>query len=445
MKQATGDRRKATRIAGLAWLAATTGLLLPLAGWAQATALPVTVGEEVALAADGPGKACRGTPAVAFGSGRYLCAWREGWEGKNGGARIRVACVSPEGKMLDAAPFEAAPNPDRDAPQERPRVAYCPSTGSGPSGGVYLVVWHDLRNGRDYDILGARVSAAGKLLDAEPIRIAAGPHNQALPDVAADKDGFLVAWQGYDANNRVFKGCAARVEVDGKVGETVDIGLAPNLRLAWDGEHFLVGCANAGFWGVGDVRRLDAKGRPRAKEKPFHATNNVNLYSLTAAPGKGWLFVTHRNTPNAWGWGGPGAMRCYFLLSEGKLDTSVGKEAEYPGSALEPNWIDYTTKDREIWPYGLSAGAWDGKQLVVVWQRYHCRGEKKSMLANGDIMLMRLDGAKRQSDTPVAVAATDAEELAPALASDGAGNLLCVYEKEVGPKTVICARSLSSK
>jgi hypothetical protein len=403
--------------------------------------LPVTVGEEIVVAADGPGKECRGAPAVAFGGGAYLCVWREGWEGKNGGARIRAARVGLDGKTLDAAPLELAPNPDRDAPQERPRVAFCPATDKG----TFLVVWHDLRNGRDYDVLGARVSAAGKLLDAEPIRIATGPHSQALPDVAADKDGFLVVWQGYDASNRVYNGYAARVAPDGKVGEAVGIGLAPNLRVAWDGEHFLVGCANAGFWSVGDVRRLDAQGRPLEKEKPFRAAVRVNLYSLTGAPGKGWLLVAHRNTPSPWGWGGPGAMRCYFALSEGKMDTSLPKESDNPGNALEPNWIDYTTKDREIWPYGQSAGAWDGKQLVVVWQRYHCRGEKKSMLVNGDIALMRVDGAKRQSDTPVLVAATDAEEINPVLASDGAGNLLCAYEKEVGSKTAICARVIKSK
>jgi hypothetical protein len=31
------------------------------------------------------------------------------------------------------------------------------------------------------------------------------------------------------------------------------------------------------------------------------------------------------------------------------------------------------------------------------------------------------------------------------LASDGAGNLLCVYEKEVGPRIAICARTIASK
>ena len=60
-------------------------------------------------------------------------------------------------------------------------------------------------------------------------------------------------------------------------------------------------------------------------------------------------------------------------------------------------------------------------------------------------MLSRTDGWKRQSDVAMAVAASENEELAPELASDGAGNLLCVYEKEVGPKTLICVRAITSR
>jgi len=127
------------------------------------------------------------------------------------------------------------------------------------------------------------------------------------------------------------------------------------------------------------------------------------------------------------------------------MDGSMPKETQSPGSKLDANWVDVNTANRQDWPYGPSAIAWDGKQSVVVWQRFHCVGEKKSMLANGDIMLSRTDGWKRQSDVPVAVAASEAEELEPALASDGAGHLLCVYEKEVGAKTIICARAITSK
>lgn len=400
--------------------------------------LPVAVGPEVTIATDGPGDSCRGTPAVAFGGRAYLVAWREGWEGKNGGARIRAMRVGPDGKLLGKSPIELALNADRDAPQEQPRIAFCKDT--------FLVVWHDLRNGSDYDVLAARVSADGRLLDAKPIRVAGGRNNQALPDVAADGEGFLVVWQGFTEEGHAFHGYALRVGTDGKVGTPTEVGLAPCLRIAWDGTHFLVACAAAGFWGVGDVRRLDQMGRPVKDEKPFRAATRVGLFSLSAVPGKGWLLVTHRSPPDAWGWGGPGAMRCFFVLADGKLDPSMPKEQGYPGyDKLQPHWLDFTTKDRRQWPYGGSSSAWDGRQTVVVWQRYECVGEKRSMLARSDIMLSRTDGWKRQTDAPIALAASDAEETAPVLASDGSGHLLCVYEKEVAGRTIIAARTVVSR
>jgi len=417
--------------------AALLGLARAAGSGPEASDLPVTVGPEVVIAGGGLGENSRGTPAVAFGGGSYLVAWREGWEGKNGGARIRGVRVGPDGKVLDPRPIELAENADRDAPQERPRIAFCK--------GTFLVVWHDLRNGADYDVLAARVSAKGRRLDDTPIKVAVGPHNQALPDVASDDVGFLVVWQGFVEADRSFHGYSTRVGLDGKVAPPAEVGLAPCLRVAFDGAHFLVACGSRGFWLTGDVRRLGRDGRPPPGEKPFRAAVRVGLYSLSAVPGKGWLLVTHRNRPNAWGWGGPGAMRCFFILSAGKMDPSMEKEKGYPGyDTFEPNWLDYATKDRQRWPHGLSASAWDGRQSVVVWQRYRCVGEKRSTLANSDIFLSRTDRWKRQSDSPLAVAAGDAEESAPDLASDGAGNLLCVYEKEVGPGTVICARTLRS-
>ena len=413
----------------LAWFLAS-GLL-----FAAEAPPPIAVGPEITVFADGPGKNCRGTPAVAFGRGSYLCVWREGWEGKNGGARICAARISADGKVLDPKGIVLAPNKDRDAPQEWPRAAFCKDT--------FLIVWHDLRNGTDYDVLAARVSAGGKVLDSEPIKIAAGPHNQALPDIAADGRGFLVVWQGFHEKDRAFHGHAARVGLDGKVGEPAEVGLAPMLRAAWDGKSFLVACAEAGFWRTGDVVRLRPDGKPVAKKR--RATVWVSRYSLTGVPGKGWLLVTHRNSPNAWGWGGPGAMRCYFVLSDGTMDGSMPKEAGYPGHKKEPNWVDASTKDRAVWPYGPSAGAWDGKQTVVVWQRYHCVGEKKSTFANGDLVAARTDRWKRKDETPVPVAASKADETEPALASDGAGRLLCVYEKERKGNVAICVRVLTTR
>ena len=397
---------------------------------------PIAVGPEVAVLADGPGRNHRGTPHVAFGRGSYLCVWREGWEGKNGGARICAGRISPEAKVLDPKGIPLAPNKDPDAPQEWPRVAFCKDT--------FLVVWQDLRNGVGYDILGARISPEGRVLDSQPIRIAAGPHNQALPDVASDGEGFLVVWQGFQETDRAFHGRAARVDIRGKVGEPSEIGLGPQLRVAWDGKSFLVACAQAGFWKTGDVVRLGRDGRPAGKK--LRAAVRVGRYSLTPVPGRGWLLVTHRSPPDAWGWGGPGAMRCYFVLSDGTADSSMPKEKGYPGHKKQPNWVDASTADRAIWPYGPSAGAWDGRQTVVVWQRYRCVGEKKSMLASSDLMAVRTDRWKRVDEQPIPVAAGSADETEPALASDGAGRgkLLCLYEKESRGKVTICARALKA-
>ena len=47
----------------------------------------IQVGEEIVICSDGPGKAARATPAVAFGKDVFLAVWREGWDGKGGGAR----------------------------------------------------------------------------------------------------------------------------------------------------------------------------------------------------------------------------------------------------------------------------------------------------------------------------------------------------------------------
>jgi hypothetical protein len=393
---------------------------------------PIFVGEEVVIVADGPGKTIRGTPRVAFGGKFYLCVWREGWEGKNGGARVYAARISAGGKVLDSKAVALAPNNDRDAPQEWPRVAFCKN--------VFLVVWHDLRNGTDYDVLAARISVEGKVLDAEPIKIATGPHNQALPDVASDGEGFLVVWQGFLEEDRAFEGYAARVNVQGKVGERVETGIAPQLQVAWDGSSFLAACAQAGFWKTGDVVRLGPNGRPLGKKQ--RATVRVGRYSMTGVPGKGWLLVTHRSLPDAWGWGGPGAMRCYFVLSGGTMDGSMPKEADYPGHNREANWVDASTKDRAVWPYGPSAAAWDGRHTVVVWQRHHCVGEKKSMLANSDLMAARTDRWQRLDEEPIKVSASEADETEPSLASNGAGSLFCVYERQTRTKTVICGRLL---
>ena len=146
----------------------------------------LVVGNEFALLENGPGQGLQARPVAAYGKDVYLVVWREGWHGLGGKARIYAARVDKAGRVLDPKGIEVSPS--REGVQEAPRVAF--------GGGVFLIVWHDLRNGKDYDVLAARILPEGKVLDSEPIEIAASPRNQVLPDVASDGKGFLVAWQG---------------------------------------------------------------------------------------------------------------------------------------------------------------------------------------------------------------------------------------------------------
>jgi hypothetical protein len=125
-------------------------------------------------------------PAAAYdGKETYLIVWQQGrkyFEGDD--AKILAARISSTGELLDEQPIAIAKS---QGSQECPKVVF--------AGGLFFIVWQDFRNGRDWDVYGARVSPEGRVLDASGIELAAAAHDQALPVVAPSDDGFLVAWQ----------------------------------------------------------------------------------------------------------------------------------------------------------------------------------------------------------------------------------------------------------
>ncbi len=406
----------------------------------------IQVGEETAVCADGPGKDIRGTPHVAFGHDLYLAVWREGWNGEGGVARIYAARLDKQGKALDAKPIEVAPC--KDGFQELPRVAF--------GGGLFLVVWQETRKGtaqpelRPPIVLGARISADGQVLDTAPIAIAAGPRTQAVPDVASDGSSFLVACQSLQGVDTAYRVLALPVGADGRVGAPAEIQspwtkAAACPRLAWDGTHYRLVFLSQSLLSV----RLGSDGKLLDKE-PF-TTLRGNLgagigfsHSVAAAPGRGMLAVFPRSQPDYWGWGGPGAMIGSLVGMDGKLDAGIPKE-DYPQARLA-NWLDFgkEKKDGSPWPHGQSAVAWDGKQFVAVWPRQHIL--KAVSFHNCDLFASRLDGWKPLDTAGVPVAASGLEEKNPALASDGAGMLLCVYEKHAQDGAIsIAARVLKTQ
>ena len=416
---------------------AALSLAILLACAAALGADGITVGEEFALCAEGPGKGMEATPAVAFGQGVYLAVWREGWHGKGGSARIHAARVSAEGKLLDGkgielAPAQAGATGRSQCVQERPRVAF--------GDGVFLVVWQDFRNGKDYDILAARIGPEGKVLDREPLAVAVGPRNQVLPDVASDGKAFIVVWQGMQGDETGFRGFAAAVSAEGKVGQPVETGMTPQPKVSWNGSQYLAVGGGAGFW-AGNVQavQLEAGGAPRGKPANVIGGTKAAVFSVSGVPGAGWLVVSHRSPPDPWGWGGPGAVRAVLVNTEGRPENQDAVKEPAGVKDRLPGWLDIGGGKAKggTWPMGTSASAFDGKRSVVVWQRHHLCGEKMTNFENCDLIAARVDGYKSLDLSGVPVAASSAEERQPALASDGAGRLLLVYEKQQGDG---CAR-----
>lgn len=396
---------------------------------AKTGAAGITAGEEVLLLADGPGQGAQATPAVAFGNDVYVAVWREGWNGKGGNARVYAARIDKSGKVFDPKGIIVAAC--KDGFQEAPRVA--------AGGGTFLVVWQDFRNGKDLDVLGARISPDGKVLDAEPIKIAAGPRTQALPDVASDGSSFLVAWQGLEGDAATYSGYAAPVAADGKVGAAVKNGACPQVRIAWSGKAYLA------IYGSTEIhcQVLAPDGKPQGQGQRMMNCKSA-AFCVAGAPEKGWLVIGQRSPPDPWGWGGPGAMRCAVVTPDGKIDNPTAKEPSGNWDKLQ-NWLDVGGRNRTTWPWGESASAWDGKQYIAVWPRHRITGEKKSNFTNCDLIASRVEGWKPLDPDGIPVVASGAEERAPGLASAGPGNLLLVYEKSEKGKTVVAARTILSK
>lgn len=389
----------------------------------------ISVSDEIILLSDRTGDDSQATPHVVFGKDIYMVVWREGWHGIGGQARIFATRIDKSGKVLDPKGIEVAPC--KEGFQEAPRIAF--------GGGIFLVVWQDFRNGKDFDILGARISLEGKIIDNEPIKIAVESRTQALPDIASDGNSFLVAWQGVEGESTKYSGYAAPVTAEGKIGTVVKTEASPQVRLAWNSKYYLA------VYGSTDIMciMLDKDGKPASKAQRVIGNTKASTFSVSSVGNKGWLIIGHRSPPDPWGWGGPGAMRCAIVTLDGKVDNPTLKEPSGNWKKLE-NWLD-VNDGRKTWPWGQSASVWDGKQSIAVWQRHHICGEKKSSFTNCDLISARLDGWKSLDPDGIPISATSAEEREPVLASDGNGSLICVYEKSENRKRVIAARIISTK
>jgi hypothetical protein len=120
-------------------------------------------------------------PAIAFGGANFLVAWTDR---RNGSPDVFAARVTPGGLTLDPSGIALSTPADM---QRYPTVAF--------DGGDFVVTWEDERGGL-IDLSGARVTAAGAVLDTGPVITQEG--SQCFPALACAAAGPpLLAYQGW--------------------------------------------------------------------------------------------------------------------------------------------------------------------------------------------------------------------------------------------------------
>lgn len=146
----------------------------------------------------------RTRPRVAFDGVNYLVVWEDyTFVQAAAGVDVRGARVTTAGAVLDPDGFVIAGTSNDEL---EPSVSF--------NGTNYLVAWTDY-DGVERDVLAARVSPAGMVLDANPIVVCNLANSQMQTDMASDGTNFLVAWRDY--RNSTFEAYTARIANDGTV------------------------------------------------------------------------------------------------------------------------------------------------------------------------------------------------------------------------------------
>ena len=163
----------------------------------------------------------RYAPAVAFDGTTYLVVWEE--QRPAASRDIYAARVSEAGVVLDPV---GIPISKAAGDQRAPAVAF--------DGSSFVVVWQDDRSpSTGPDVYGARVSAAGLLLDPGGIPISAAPGVQLEAAITGTGSGSLVVWTEGGAASDIR---GARVSSAGTVldpgGLTVSAGTGAQLDPA---------------------------------------------------------------------------------------------------------------------------------------------------------------------------------------------------------------------
>lgn len=367
-------------------------------------------------------------PVAAFGGGVYLVVWQAGRLDTGDirlGPKYHSVLVGmrldASGEPLDTAPFLIADTADI---REMPYITY--------GNGVFLVVWHDLRSGADWDVYASRITAEGLVKDPNGFPVIRRSHNQARPKAVWDGVHFVVVWQ--DARSGLkYETFLSRVTSKGVVLDTGGVSLATGpsnimcpaiapTKIAGRSLAFSIGATNQ-FWGwyalySPTTARFVNNGIPEATAA-YSVTDGgtVNPVGKTfvnnLAMGKETYLLAWKNDNPA----GRGNTRL-------KQNMAVFDSA---GNRLYDLYIGSSVLGTDKWIIDPSV-AWGGNGYVVSWfERMKAKSEKSEY--NRVYAAVISEQGTLLDSVKFVAGSTNAPAAQPWVASDGEGNALVVFEK----------------
>ncbi|MFH1313835.1 MAG: hypothetical protein ABIJ00_11505 [Candidatus Eisenbacteria bacterium] len=167
---------------------------------------------------------------ITFNGTNYLVVWDD--EPGATSRDVYAARVAPDGTVLDPAGIPVCTVANQQ------EFAAASSDGSN-----YLVTWIDFRGGGTWDAYGARVDAAGNVIDVASLPICTDPSQQYAVDPAFNGTNWLVAW--HDSRNGPKDIYGTRVATDGSGVDPAAFPISTaaayqsHPELAFDGGNYL--------------------------------------------------------------------------------------------------------------------------------------------------------------------------------------------------------------
>jgi len=280
-----------------------------------------------------------GFPHAAFDGTNYMLVYHEQHGGSWGSYDIMGARISPAGEVLDPGGFYIC---YFDGWQTDPDIAF--------NGENYLVAWVDARNlaiGLGEEIYGNRVSPDGEVLDPEDLLIASGFSDQDYPFIASVNADYMVIWNDCreGSDHRLY---GARVAATGEVLDPQPFPISQTgidesyVSITSDGADYLIIWGDKPAWRT----RIAPDGTFLDPEPVMFSDLGVYMYGRKVIS-NGTAFFT--------------------VWTDNRLSSYdvYGARISADGEMLDQNGLLYSVQSNS---QNAPAAAYDGANYLVVWE-----------------------------------------------------------------------------